>query len=88
MKIGDYLVENRHITLEALNKALEIQSRNKNQRIGEILVEIGSISDAGLHKHIKNFLKDVIDANLGDWLSQDEADKFMAEIRSLKKNKE
>lgn len=79
MKIGEYLVKNKYVTQEELNKALELQTSGKHQRIGEILVKTGAITKSDLHKYITDFLHDVVDAHLGDWLSQEEVDKLIAE---------
>ncbi len=38
MKIGEYFVKSNYVTQEEVNEALELQKRNKDQYIGEILV--------------------------------------------------
>ena len=40
MKIGEYFVKNNYVTQEEVNEALELQKRNKDQYIGEILVKM------------------------------------------------
>ena len=44
MKIGEYFVKNNYITQEEVNEALELQKRNKDQYIGEILVKMNVIT--------------------------------------------
>jgi hypothetical protein len=44
MKIGEYFVKSNYVTQEEVNEALELQKRNKDQYIGEILVTIDVIT--------------------------------------------
>ncbi len=44
MKIGEYFVKNNYVTQEEVNEALELQKRNKDQYIGEILVKMNIIT--------------------------------------------
>jgi hypothetical protein len=44
MKIGEYFVKNNYVTQEEVNEALELQKRNKDQYIGEILVKMNVIT--------------------------------------------
>ncbi len=44
MKIGEYFVKSNHVTQEKVNEALELQKRNKDQYIGEILVKMNVIT--------------------------------------------
>ncbi len=44
MKIGEYFVKNNYVTQEEVNEALELQKRNKDQYIGEILVQMNIIT--------------------------------------------
>ncbi len=44
MKIGEYFVKNNYVTQEEVNEALELQRRNKDQYIGEILVKMDVIT--------------------------------------------
>jgi hypothetical protein len=43
MKIGEELVHDNLITKEQLAKALEVQKKKPNMKIGEILLELGYI---------------------------------------------
>jgi hypothetical protein len=40
MKIGEYFDKSNYVTQEEVNEALELQKRNKDQYIGEILVKM------------------------------------------------
>ncbi len=44
MKIGEYFVKSNYVTQEEVNEALELQKRNKDQYIGEILVKLNVIT--------------------------------------------
>lgn len=77
MKIGDYFVEKGYIEEKHLLEALKIQRENSGQRIGEILVNMDAISKPELDKYIGHFLEEIVDANLGDWLSQDDVDRLI-----------
>jgi hypothetical protein len=44
MKIGEYFVKSNYVTQEEVNEALELQKRNKDQYIGEILVTMDVIT--------------------------------------------
>jgi len=43
MQLGEMLVNEGLITKEQLNEALEIQKKEQNKKIGEILIELGYI---------------------------------------------
>jgi general secretion pathway protein E/type IV pilus assembly protein PilB len=44
-RLGDLLIQNGKVTLEELNKALDIQRTSNNKKIGEILIEEGIVSE-------------------------------------------
>jgi len=52
MKIGEFLIENNYVTQEEVNEALELQKRNKDQYIGEILVKMNVITREQLIKYV------------------------------------
>ncbi len=82
MKIGEFLIRENHITQEVLDKALQIQSGNKNQRLGDILVSMGEVSQADLDNYIICFFKDVNDTAFNEatkWLTQEQVDKLFIE---------
>lgn len=54
MKLGEYLIQNNLITKDQLNQALEIQKQKPEQKIGEILVELGDITSEVLQKAIES----------------------------------
>ena len=52
MKIGEFLIENNYVTQKEVNEALELQKRNKDQYIGEILVKMNAITREQLIKYL------------------------------------
>ncbi len=52
MKIGEFLIENNYVTQEEVNEALELQKRNKDQYIGEILIKMNVITREQLIKYV------------------------------------
>ena len=82
MKIGEFLIRENYITQEVLDKALQIQSDQKNLRLGAILVNMGEITEPDLDKYIVSFFKYINDTALNEaaqWLTQDEVDKLFIE---------
>lgn len=76
MKMGEYFVEKNYITRETLDEALKFQRCYKDQRIGEILVNMRKVSK----KNMINYVSDYIEANVGDtesWLVQKEVDELL-----------
>src|ERR1051326_62603 len=43
-RLGDVLVKNRVVTQEQLDTAIEAQSKRRDRRLGELLVEHGSLT--------------------------------------------
>ena len=69
--IGDLLLENRDITLKILQKALVHQSsQSKHMAIGQILIEMGAITQGRLKEVILNQIKLVI-SGLVTWMKGD-----------------
>ncbi len=52
IKIGEYFVKNNYVTQEKVNEALELQKRNKDQYIGEILVTMNVITKEQLVTYV------------------------------------
>jgi len=59
-RLGDSFVVKHIIEEETLSKALEIQESKKKKRIGEILVEMGAITNDTLDKELKNQIEETI----------------------------
>jgi len=82
MKIGEYLINEKHITQDDLNEALLLQEREKNLLLGEILVRTGTVSKEDLNKYIRDFmnkLKESVIKDTSQWLSQEEVDKLSSQ---------
>lgn len=82
VRIGDYFVENNHITKETLVKSLEIQKHNKGKLIGDILVEMGAVSKEDLKTHVNAF----INTSIGEakrWLKQGNVDMIVSKYVSI-----
>ena len=73
MKIGEFFVENKYITQEELNKALELQKRGDNRHIGEILVDSGVITKENMMKYVKDFINICME-DAKSWLDQEQVD--------------
>ncbi len=52
MKIGEFLIENNYVTQKEVNEALELQKRNKDQYIGEILIKMNVITKEQLITYV------------------------------------
>ena len=79
MRIGEYLVKEKHITEDALQEALIWQKCNKNMLLGEILVKKKKLSKEDLEKYIEdyfNMCKETVLNETSQWLGQDEVDKL------------
>lgn len=82
MRIGEYLILEKVITQDNLDKALEKQKNSKTQRLGAILVNMGAISEDTLNEKVKEFLnknKDIDISHASEWLSQEEVDKIFSQ---------
>ncbi len=52
MKIGEFFVKSNYVTQEEVNEALELQKRNEDQYIGEILVRMNVITKEQLIQYV------------------------------------
>ncbi|MCP4252893.1 MAG: hypothetical protein GY775_05710 [Candidatus Scalindua sp.] len=83
MKIGEYLVKEKHITEDVLRQALAVQKRNVSTRLGEIIVEMNELSKADLEKHIEAYLimcRESVLNETSQWLGQDEVDDLSTQF--------
>ncbi len=65
MRVVEYLVKNNYVTQEKLNVAMELQKRNKNQYIGEILIKMNVITEEQLIEYVCEYDTKVIMATYG-----------------------
>ncbi len=65
MRVVEYLVKNNYVTQEKLNVAMELQKRNKNQYIGEILIKMNVITEEQLIKYVCEYDTKVIKETYG-----------------------
>ena len=63
IQIGDYLVEQKLITQEQLNQVLAKQKENSEKSFGEIIVELGFLSEISFSKALAKMLR-VVYVNL------------------------
>ncbi len=83
MKIGEYLVKEKHITEDVLRQALAVQKRNVSMLLGEIIVEMNELSKADLEKHIEAYLimcRESVLNETSQWLGQDEVDDLSTQF--------
>jgi len=59
-RLGELLVRNHVVTRKALSDAIEIQGQAKGKRLGEVLVETGSISQEELQKYIQLQIEEAV----------------------------
>ncbi len=52
MKIGEFFVKSNYVTQEEVNEALELQKRNEDQYIGEILIRMNVITKEQLIQYV------------------------------------
>jgi len=65
MRVIEFLVKNNYVTQEEVNEALELQKRNKNQYIGEILIKMNVITEEQLIEYVCEYDTKVIMATYG-----------------------
>ena len=65
MRVVEYLVKNNYVTQEKLNVAMELQKRNKNQYIGEILIKMNVITEEQLIEYVCEYDTKVMMATYG-----------------------
>lgn len=54
MKLGEILLQNKLVTPDQLNEALEIQAKQPDRKLGEILIELGYINTEVLQNTLQN----------------------------------
>ncbi|UCD19971.1 MAG: tetratricopeptide repeat protein [candidate division WOR-3 bacterium] len=59
-RLGDSMLEKQLVQHDILKSALTIQKKNKGKRLGEILVEMGAISQTVLDKELKQQIEEAI----------------------------
>ena len=70
-KIGEILLQEKLITQNQLNKALDTQERYPEKPVGVILVELGHIDNSTLVKSLAKQAQDVIDKSRLDHIQLD-----------------
>ena len=85
-KIGNFFVENNIINQAQLDEALELQTFNKERRLGEILVTMGHISREKLIMSLEMYIMTTDSDKIGinEWLDQDEIDIIIAKLEATK----
>ena len=78
MKIGEFLIQQKVITQEDLDKSLELQKTDKSVKLGEIMVNNGIITKDELNNCIVEFMKKAVVS--AEWLSQDDVEGLIAGI--------
>jgi tetratricopeptide (TPR) repeat protein len=59
-RLGDVLVKNGLITNDQLEAAIELQSRRRDKRLGELLVEMEALSRAELERYMRMQIKEAV----------------------------
>ena len=59
-RLGELLVRNHVITRKALSDATEAQQDDKSRKLGEILLELGAISEAELQRYIQMQIEEAV----------------------------
>jgi len=59
-RLGELLVRNHVITRKALSEAVGVQGKAKGKRLGEILVEMGAVSQENLQKYIQAQIEEAV----------------------------
>ncbi|HET9949331.1 MAG TPA: DUF4388 domain-containing protein [Longimicrobiales bacterium] len=59
-RLGELLVRNHVITRKALSEAMEEQAKSKGRRLGQILVDQGSISQEELQKYVQLQIEEAV----------------------------
>jgi hypothetical protein len=82
-KVGEFLVENKIITIGQLKEALELQRDNKDRLIGEILVTLGYLTKEDLVMALEMYIvdSDVNPSHVDEWLDQDEVDMIIDRMK-------
>ena len=83
MRVGEFLVNNKIITREQLEDALDLQKFNEERLIGEILVTQGVLTKEDLIMALEMFLM-VTEAEIeyvDEWLDQEEVDMIINKLK-------
>jgi hypothetical protein len=82
-RVGEFLIENKIITMKQLDEALALQKDNRDRLIGEILVTLGALSKEELVMALEMYLleTDVSPSHVDEWLDQDEVDLILARLK-------
>lgn len=82
-RVGEFLVENKIITIAQLKEALELQKDNKERLIGEILVTLGYLTKEDLVMALEMYIvdSDVNPSHVDEWLDQDEVDMIIERMK-------
>ena len=85
-KIGEFFAKNDIITQAQLNEALELQTFNKERRLGEILVTMGHISKDKLIMSLEMYMMTIDSDKIGinEWLDQEEIDLIIQKLEAAK----
>jgi tetratricopeptide (TPR) repeat protein len=59
-RLGDSMLEKQLFQQDILNRALALQKEKKGKRLGEILIEMGAISQTALEKELKEQIEETI----------------------------
>ena len=83
IRVGEFLVDNKIITLEQLRDALDMQKYNPDRLIGEILVTQGVLSKENLVMALQMYLvvTEMQPEHVDEWLDQDEIDMIIERLR-------
>jgi hypothetical protein len=84
MKYGEYLLSKEIIELNQLEDALTMQVDNPQLKMGEVLLSLGFLNRDQLQQSLKNYIKETGKnyEELNDWVTQEEADQLIAELKS------
>ncbi|HVB32364.1 MAG TPA: DUF4388 domain-containing protein [Gemmatimonadaceae bacterium] len=59
-RLGDLLVKNGIVTAEQLQAAIDAQERQRDRRIGELLMDMGYLSREALRQHIREQIEEAV----------------------------
>ncbi len=85
MRIGEFLVSKNYISQKALDEALESQKKDKELRIGEILINNGNVAAESLNEYFVEFLEQNEEASMEEatqWLNQEQADTLFSKYKN------
>ena len=59
-RLGELLVRNHVITQKHLSDAIQRQQQEKGKKLGQVLVEVGAISEEDLHRYIRMQIEEAV----------------------------